>query len=618
MKSIVHLILFVVISLAGVCQIYAQGDRCSSIQPFCAGTTQFVFPNSNAFSGDLAVAEGGPDYRCLDFQPYPAWFFLKIKDPGDLNFRISQTVNSNGSGDALDVDFIAWGPFNEGEELCSASALSPSRIVGCSYSPSATENFIINNASTGQIYVVLITNYSEKPGFITLEQTNLNQANSGATDCSIVNILGDDLALCDSAPVKLTARNVNATRYEFYVFDDNTNDFSLLADQASPNFTVTSTGRYKVIAINDNTGLGFDDEILVEYFEKPVAIEPNDFLGCSNEPTAIFDLSQVYDEITQDSQNGNSLFNLNFYSNQTNFTNSIAIENPDSFEAVNQQEIIATITNQKSGCVSNPVSFKLQISPIPFIEFAEETVFCLDANGGLQNTEILGEDLGNEYTYKWNVPNDPDGDGVQNSTLIFTERPSVSEISLKITNKQTGCSNTFNTKLNSYSPLKDLSVDVSGNDFEDGYVVSVLIDGVVETKPIYEYQLDNGAWQDQANFTNVKPGLHTVSVRDIYGCGMATSAAFRLIGYARFFTPNGDGFNDTWNVINDPQVSISKVLIYDRYGKLIKQLDPRGRGWDGTYNGEIMPADDYWFVVDVKDQNTGTVSEFTGHFTLKL
>ncbi|CAM4349367.1 T9SS type B sorting domain-containing protein [Gillisia hiemivivida] len=618
MKSLVHLILFVVISLAGVCQIYAQGDRCSSIQPFCAGTTQFVFPNSNAFSGDLAVAEGGPDYRCLEFQPYPAWFFLKIKDSGDLNFRISQTVNSDGSGDALDVDFIAWGPFNEGDELCSASALSPSRIVGCSYSPSATENFLINNASTGQIYVVLITNYSEKPGFITLEQTNLNQSNSGATDCSIVNILGDDLALCDSAPVKLTARNVDATRYEFYVFDDNNNDFSLLSDQASPNFTVTSTGRYKVIAINDNTGLGFDDEILIEYFEKPTAIEPNDLLGCSNEPSAIFDLSQVYAEITQDPQNGNSLFDLNFYSSQTNFTNSIAIENPDSFEAVNQQEIIAIITNQKSGCVSDPVSFNLRIASIPVVEIEAETVFCVDAEGNLVNSQTIGKDLGPDFIYNWNINNDPDGDGVQNPTLSFEEKPSNPDISLEIINKLTGCSNNFNTKITYYSAPKNVTFTISGNDFEDGYVVSVMADAVAGTVPIYEYQLDDGAWQDQANFTNVKPGLHKVSARDIYGCGMATSAAFRLIGYARFFTPNGDGFNDTWNVINDPQISISKVLIYDRYGKLIKQLDPRGRGWDGTYNGEVMPADDYWFVVDLKDQNTGTVSEFTGHFTLKL
>jgi len=618
MKSLIHLILFVTISLAGVCQIYAQGDRCSSIRPFCAGTSQFVFPNSNAFNGDVSVAENGPDYRCLDFQPFPAWFFLKIKDPGKLNFRISQTVNSDGTGETLDVDFIAWGPFSEGEELCGSSSLSTSRIVGCSYSPSATEDFIINNASTGQIYVVLITNYSEKPGFISLEQTNLGSSNAGTTDCSIINILGDDRTLCENIPVELTANNVDATRYEYYVFDDSVNDFILLSNQASPNFTVTSTGRYKVIAINDNTGLGFNDEILVEYFENPIATTPKDLLGCSNESTALFDLSQIYFDITQDPQNVNSSFNLNFYSDQTNFANEIPIENPTSFEGTNQQKIIATITNERSGCLSNAVEFKLKIGSIPVIDLESETIFCIDSDGSLINPQNIGEDLGSDYIYNWNVNNDPDRDGVQNPILSFTQIPVNPDISLEIINKQTGCSNNFNTKIIYYSAPKNITFNISGNDFEDGYVVTVNTNDVASTAPVYEYQLDTGAWQQDSNFTNVRPGLHTVSARDIYGCGMATSAAFRLIGYARFFTPNGDGYNDTWNVINDPQVSISKILIYDRYGKLIKQLDPRGRGWDGTYNGEIMPADDYWFVVDLRDQNTGVVSEFTGHFTLKL
>jgi len=618
MKLLIHLTLLFIVYLTGIGQIYAQGDRCSSIQPFCAGTSDYVFPNSNASSGDLAVAESGPDYRCLDVQPYPAWFFLKIKDAGNLNFRISQTVNSNGTGGTLDVDFIAWGPFDEGESLCSTSALSNSNVVGCSYSPSATENFVISNARVGQIYVVLLTNYSERPGFIRLEQTNLNQSNSGTTDCSIVNILGEDITLCEKVPVELKAKNVDATRYEYYVFDKNVNNFVLLSNQVSPNFTVTSTGRYMVLAINDNTGLRLDDEILVEYFQKPKAVEPMDLVGCSNNTTTIFDLTQVYDEITQDPENLNALFDLNFYSSQNNFANKIAIENPDTFEATSNQEILATIVNKNSGCVSNPVSFNLKIASIPFIELNPETAFCVDEEGNLLNSESIGTDLGPDFIYNWNVNNDPDGDGVQNPVLIFQEKPVNPDISLEIVNKLTGCSNNFNTKITYYSAPKDISFTISGNDFESGYVVSVVTDVVGETLSSFEYQLDDGPWQANSVFKNVKPGLHTVSARNIYGCGMATSASFRLIGYSRFFTPNGDGFNDTWNVINDPQVSISKVLIYDRYGKLIKELDPRLNGWDGTYNGKVMPADDYWFIVDLKDQITGEISKFTGHFTLKL
>lgn len=598
--------------------LFAQGDRCSSIQPFCAGTSQFIFPNSNAANGDVPIAESGPNYRCLETQPYPAWFYLQIENSGNLNFRISQTVNSDGTGGTLDVDFIAWGPFSDGDELCGASALSLSRIVGCSYSPAATEDLSINNARAGQIYVVLITNYSESSGFIRLEQTNLNEPNSGTTDCSIVDILGDDIALCEDVPVKLTATNVNATRYEYYVFDDSSNNFVLLSNQTSPDFTVTSSGLYKVIAINDDTGLEFNDEILVEYFDIPIAVAPQDLIGCSNDSTATFDLLEVYDEITQDPQNMGSTFDLNFYSSQSNFDNDIVIENPTSFEAVNNQKIIATITYVNSGCVSNSVEFNLKIEAIPEIDLEEELFFCLDINEDLQSTQSIGKDLGPGFIYNWNVPNDPDGDGVQNPILVFNEVAVTSEFSVEIINKNTGCSKLFSTNINYSSAPKDISYSISGNDFEDGYVVSVLTSDLNGTTPVYEYRLDDGPWQLQPDFSNVKPGVHTVSARDIHGCGSLTSDSFRLIGYSRFFTPNGDGYNDTWNVINDAQVSISKILIYDRFGKLLKQLDPRGRGWDGTYNGAAMPADDYWFVVDLRDKSTGDVSEFTGHFTLKL
>ena len=44
----------------------------------------------------------------------------------------------------------------------------------------------------------------------------------------------------------------------------------------------------------------------------------------------------------------------------------------------------------------------------------------------------------------------------------------------------------------------------------------------------------------------------------------------------------------------------------------MKQLATTGNGWDGTLNGEPMPADDYWYAVYLED---GRISK--GHFTLK-
>ncbi|NRD23372.1 T9SS type B sorting domain-containing protein, partial [Winogradskyella litoriviva] len=57
--------------------------------------------------------------------------------------------------------------------------------------------------------------------------------------------------------------------------------------------------------------------------------------------------------------------------------------------------------------------------------------------------------------------------------------------------------------------------------------------------------------------------------------------------------------------------------IFDRYGKLLKQLSPDGSGWDGTFNGNLMPTSDYWFTVEYDEPTTDIRKEFKAHFTLK-
>ncbi|MGL2966681.1 T9SS type B sorting domain-containing protein, partial [Flavobacterium sp. XGLA_31] len=59
----------------------------------------------------------------------------------------------------------------------------------------------------------------------------------------------------------------------------------------------------------------------------------------------------------------------------------------------------------------------------------------------------------------------------------------------------------------------------------------------------------------------------------------------------------------------------AKIYIFDRYGKLVKQISPTSPGWDGTMNGHFLPADDYWFTVDYLEQTT--TKQFKAHFSLK-
>ena len=42
---------------------------------------------------------------------------------------------------------------------------------------------------------------------------------------------------------------------------------------------------------------------------------------------------------------------------------------------------------------------------------------------------------------------------------------------------------------------------------------------------------------------------------------------------------------------------------------------PEEVGWDGTYNGQLMPSDDYWFTVSYEEN--GEQKEFKSHFAMK-
>ena len=81
-----------------------------------------------------------------------------------------------------------------------------------------------------------------------------------------------------------------------------------------------------------------------------------------------------------------------------------------------------------------------------------------------------------------------------------------------------------------------------------------------------------------------------------------------------YFTPNADGINDGWLVVELPIVYPNAVVkIYDRFGKLVAEYKgAKEDGWDGTYNGHAMPSTDYWYVIDVEEIDR----QFMGHFTL--
>ena len=105
---------------------------------------------------------------------------------------------------------------------------------------------------------------------------------------------------------------------------------------------------------------------------------------------------------------------------------------------------------------------------------------------------------------------------------------------------------------------------------------------------------------------------HNQFYRDKIGCGIAT-AQIGVVGYYKYFTPNNDGINDSWQILGLKTTfnSQSDVYIYDRYGRFLYQISGPDESWDGSYQGQPLPADDYWFRLELED---GRV--YTGHFSL--
>ena len=152
-------------------------------------------------------------------------------------------------------------------------------------------------------------------------------------------------------------------------------------------------------------------------------------------------------------------------------------------------------------------------------------------------------------------------------------------------------------------------------DLSDQNTVEVFVQG----NGSYEYAINGGDFQDSPIFIDIPPGENTLIINDKNGCGTTEPIPFLVVGYPKFFTPNGDGIHDAWNVLGIETLIDPVVYIFDRYGKLLKQLDEQTRGWDGTFNGRPMPSSDYWFRLDYSRDEDGVVVANTirTHFSLK-
>lgn len=360
-------------------------------------------------------------------------------------------------------------------------------------------------------------------------------------------------------------------------------------------FSNTITNQIVYARVENQYGCFTIAEISLQTSNSNIVLAPVEMCDdITNDGIASFDLTQIQQQIEPlvpansvitfyDSLN--ALFNLG-----TPLTNNY--QNATPYNDIIYAEVI--LNNDCAAIVEIP----LVVYDIPELLHDESVNYCLNnypatitLNSGAVNIPSLSN-----YTYLWST-------GETSPTIDIN---TVGTYTVTVTN-QNNCSNsrTITVLPSNIATINDIIIEEASTN----NTITVLVSGEGD----YEFALDYfGSYQDSNVFTNVTPGFHTVFIRDKNGCGIVEEVV-SVLGFPKFFTPNNDGFNDTWQLygVNSQFNQGTSVTIFDRYGKLISSFDNNSIGWDGTLNGKRLPSSDYWFVAKLPNGK-----EYRGHFAL--
>ncbi|TRO65237.1 T9SS type B sorting domain-containing protein [Christiangramia sabulilitoris] len=323
------------------------------------------------------------------------------------------------------------------------------------------------------------------------------------------------------------------------------------------------------------------------------AKEPEPLMACDTEETGsyIFDLSLKDAEILN-GQNTQD-YSVSYFHKQDDARQDLNTIEKQNYRSMAGNTILyAKLSPRDEGC-SSIVPLEIQVAALPQPELAQSYYLCednpyLELDGGDFNSwEWLGENyetIGDERNIKITEPG---------------------EYALSVTKNNNGlvCQNTIFFLVENAGSIGEIDYSINGPDNNRNLNISTANNADLE------YSIDGINFQD-SNVFPINEGNYTVYVRDKNGC-KETFIEIIVPGYQTFFTPNGDGIHDNWEIIVTEDGEFLDVLIYDRYGKLLAQILSGKNGWDGTYNGKPMPSNDYWFSVEYSN---GEI--LTGHFSL--
>ncbi|WP_158962908.1 T9SS type B sorting domain-containing protein [Myroides fluvii] len=618
--------------------------------PFCAGSEGIIFPNTNTNSGVEEFPYGENfEIACLNSVPYPIWYFLKIDQPGDLVFDIIQSesfdANGNPTGRGIDVDFVAFGPYDNLEQACIESKLEPcplnvncenntnnptfypyGNITDCSYSRNSTETFTIRNAQQGQIYAVLITNFRGIPGFIKLVQKNIGEENAGSTDCDFLCELdlGEDQYLCpgtNSYEITAVISTVGSTEeIEYTWFKDNQ-----LLDPTVFNtnkLIVSETGRYRVKVTKDVCEENPEDEVFIQFYEEIELNLPKQIFLCDLEEVgyALFDINSVIEQALIEHPESETLKVKYYHSLEDLEAKTNAFEPGESYKSSGNETVFIAIyrTNNESCSTYYTLDLKIRENSKPTVDFSYDAPVCINNYNDLPITADPNFTSGGTFSYQviHSTDHNKAGELVLNENTgtidVAFSSPGTYEVTYlyKTPEGFCGSDSSHTTTLTIFDRL---AIDFTGSCSNESYQLKAIdvLNTIEEKTTLYNWTGPNGFTADTKEITVSSEGEYTLYIKTKDGCYEEETIRIQqgeincLI--PKGISPNGDQVNDSFDLSN---YEVMSLKIFNRYGS---EVYSHGLGykkqWTGqNKSGNQLPSGTYYYVIEIAQQTlTGWV-----------
>jgi len=526
----------------------AQGETCIDATPFCVDVP-ILYPAGVG----TTTAPPGPNYGCLGSEPNPAWFYLEIGTAGTVNLEIQNNP-------IRDIDFAVWGPFAPGSSLtdmCTQIFSGTLAPFDCSYSGFINPETPSVTGASGQLFVIMLTNYSNQPTDITLTQSS----GTGTTNCAVLCTIdaGADVSTCgvDGTNTTLTASVANFTTGWTYQWFKNgvlipgaTNATYVVP---TPNVPANITDTYRVEAANATIPCTSQDEVNVTIISSTSSFTLDlgaDISRCDAAGAVTLNAANPSHGATftyQWSENGTAIVGATSATLNVNFTS--AAGNP-----VTRTYSVAVTDPAPTGCTQTD-EVNVTFVPDPIVDLGADIVAC-DAFGTI-TLDARDASHGATISYQW-FENGIAITGATNATLAVsfpsggaaqtrTYRAEVTDsrgtgctqadevdvtfkpnLALNIGNGFERCENVFQFNINASDATH--STDMTYELFENGIL------SVTSTNPIFTIAINDAA------ATTIQSRTYRVRATDnsALGCQVTSNDFTIIYNYKPLIAPIAD------------------------------------------------------------------------------